>query len=128
VSSSFNRDYFDLKEDDSIKDYEWLSSKVRVEKNFNEDKELDIDDEIFSFLFYDKKLDWHRFDKNVSINDTLVIGTKTINKIYDESTKETIDIDKINKDIYLFFLATDEWAYNVIPKERGRLKLKIEWK
>ena len=127
MSSSFNRDYFNLMEEDEIKDYQWLPMKVRAEKDFNIDKELGIDNETFAYMFYDKKKDWHRFDKEVIVNKKTVIGTKSIEKLCLVSTQKIIDIKKVDKPIYLFFLATSKNKKNKIPKELGRVKIKLAW-
>ena len=128
MSASFQKDYFDLKKGEEIKDYKWLSQKVRAEKNFNEDEELIIDTEMVSYLFYDKEKDWHRFDKGVKVKGKKVVGTKTIRQVHIEDTKEEIDILNLDKDIYLFFVATEKWKKGEIPKELGRLKVRIKWK
>lgn len=109
ISASFQKDYFDLKETEEIKDYKWLNQKTHSEENFNKDKTLLIDDETVSYLFYDKKENWHRFDKGVKVKRKKVIGTKTIKYIEIRDTEEVIDITDVDKDIYLFFVATEKW-------------------
>ena len=128
MSSSFRKDYFNLKKDEEIKDYKWLNIKARAESDFNEDQELMIDDEIVSYLFYDKEKDWHRFDKGVKVNGKKVVGTKKIKQVLIQDTKEKIDILNLDNDIYLFFVATEQWKKGEIPKELGRLKVRITWK
>ncbi len=128
MSSSFRKDYFNLKKDEEIKDYKWLNIKARAENDFNEDQELMIDDEIVSYLFYDKEKDWHRFDKGVKVNGKKVVGTKKIKQVLIQDTKEKIDILNLDNDIYLFFVATEQWKKGEIPKELGRLKVRITWK
>lgn len=125
MSASFNRDYYDTKEREEIKDYKWLSSKVMAESNFNEERKLFIDDENLSYLFYDKDKDWYRFDKDIVVRGKEVIGTKTIQRFYNG---ESIDIKNINKPIYLFFFATKKWKSGKTPRELGRIKLKLVWK
>lgn len=128
MSASFNRDYYDTKEHEEIKDYKWLNSKARAESNFNADQELAIHDESLSYLFYEKELDWHRFDKEIIVNKKEVIGTKTIKKMFVESTQETIDLKDVDKPVYLFFFATKKWKSDNPPRELGRIKLKLVWK
>lgn len=128
MSASYSRDYYDLKEDEAIKDYKWLSHKVRAEKNFNENKELVVDDEIVSYLFYDKTQNWHRFDKGVITKGDSVIGMKTIRRIFNEDSKEKILLSDGRKDIFLFFVATDDSKSDELPKELGRLKIHLKWK
>jgi hypothetical protein len=128
MSASFNRDYYNLKDEQEIENYKQLGSMTRAEKNFNEDKELAIDDKAVSYLFYDKNMDWHRFDNNIEINNNVVIGTKTIDKVSVEKTKKDIPLQKIKKNIYLFFVATEEWREDKAPKELGRKKIELRWK
>lgn len=127
MSASFDRDYYDLKDGDEIKDYKWLNCKSRAENSFNIDKELVIHKEYVSYLFYDKNLDWHRFDSTVIINGNTIIGTKTVQKLYDENSNQEISLNNVTKNIYLFFLATENWEDDVIPKELGRTKIEIRW-
>ena len=128
MSASFNRDYYNLKDEQEIENYKQLGSMTRAEKNFNEDKELAIDDKAVSYLFYDKNMDWHRFDNNIEINNNVVIWTKTIDKVSVEKTKKDIPLQKIKKNIYLFFVATEEWSEDKAPKELGRKKIELRWK
>ena len=127
--SSFNPTYFRIKDNQEINGLQTISNFTRVEENFNEDRDMEIDDESISFLFYDRSLNWHRFDKDVQVKGDTVIGTKTIDKIYIESNKKTIPLKKINRRIYLFFIATNnKHGNNPSPKELGRYKVKIRWK
>jgi hypothetical protein len=128
MNASFQKDYFDLKETEEIKDYKWLNQKTHSEENFNKDKTLIIDDETVSYLFYDKKENWHRFDKEVKVKRRKVIGTKTIKYIEIRDTEEVIDITNVDKDIYLFFVATEKWEDRKTPKALGRLKVQLKWK
>lgn len=128
MSASFHRDYFDLEKDDAIKDYKWLNQKAFAEESFNQDKALMVDNEGVSYLFYDKEKDWHRFDKGVKVKGKKVIGTKTIRQVLIPNTNEKIDLWYLNKDIYLFFVATEDWENGDTPKELGRLKVRIQWK
>lgn len=125
---SFNSDYFDLKPKEEIKDYKWLNQKTVAETKFNADQELIIENETVCYLFYDETLDWHRFDKGPIINEKTVIGTKTIKQIFNNHTKEVTPIEHVDKDIYLFFVATEEWGKGETPKELGRFKIQIKWK
>jgi hypothetical protein len=104
--SSFNPTYFKLKDNQEIKGLQTMSNFTRVEENFNEDRDMEIEDESISYLFYDSSLNWHRFDKDIQVNGNTVIGTKTIEKIYVESNKKTIPLKNINRNIYLFFIKT----------------------
>ncbi|TAE86785.1 MAG: hypothetical protein EAY81_05165 [Bacteroidetes bacterium] len=125
MNASFNSDYYDTKNHEKIKDYEWLGSKVMAESNFNANRQLFIHDENLSYLFYDPNKNWHRFDKDVIVHKKEVIATKSVQYFYDG---ETMPIKNINKPVYLFFFATKKWRGKHTPKELGRLKLKLVWK
>lgn len=128
MSASFGRDYFDLKSTDEIKDYKYLSSKTRAEPSFNAEKDLVVHPELVSYLFYNAKMDWHRFDKDVTVKGKQVTGTKTINQIWDQEADEFINITDINKNIFLFFVATKARKNGKLPQELGRLKVQLTWK
>ncbi len=127
--SSFNPTYFKLKDNQEIKGLQTMSNFTRVEENFNEDRDMEIEDESISYLFYDSSLNWHRFDKDIQVNGNTVIGTKTVDKIYVESNQKTIPLKNINRNIYLFFVATNNKdGNNPSPKELGRYKVELRWK
>lgn len=128
MSASFHRNYFDLAPNEEIKDYQWLNQKTRAEEAFNNEKELAVDDESVSYLFYDTTMSWHRFDKEIVVNDSQVIGTKTIDHIGIDATNENIRLKDMKADIYLFFVATEPWKEDTVPKELGRQKIQIKWK
>lgn len=131
MNSCFESTYFDLGADGEIEGYDYLSSRTRAEHNFNENKELSIHDQSFSYLFYDPKMDWHRFDKDLSVEGKTVKGTKTVRQVHVEKRREsqTIALADLQEDIYLFFLATGKWKYGKKPpKEYGRQWLRITWK
>lgn len=127
MSASYQRDYYDLKENEEIKDYKWLNLKVRAEKKFNGDKELVLDNEIVSYVDY-KEMDWHGFDKSVVLKGNKVIGTRAIQKIRIQDSWEEVMLEDLEKDIFLFFIATEDWKNQETPKELGRLKVQLKWK
>jgi hypothetical protein len=129
MNSSFQRDYFDLEENDSIPDYPFIGFKAMAEPNFNEEKALIVDSELFSYLFYDPDMDWHRFDKDVIIRGKSITATKTVDRIsLEEEEDPKIEIIDLDKDIYFFFLARDEESQGEVFGELGRARLHIKWK
>ncbi len=127
--SSFNPKYFNLKDNQEITSLQTISNFTRVEENFNTDRDMEIDDESISYLFYDRTINWHRFDKDVQVNGNTVVGTKTIEKIYIERNKKTIPLSNINRSVYLFFIATNNQSGgNTATKELGRYKIELRWK
>ena len=128
-NSSFNRNLFNLQDNQEITGLANFANTTRIEENFNTDKDMEIDDESVSYLFYNDSMDWHRFDTDVQIAANSIIGTKTVDKIYVERNKKTIPLDKMNRSIYLFFVATnDASGSNPAPKELGRCKIELRWK
>ena len=127
--SSFNPKYFNLKDNQEITSLQTISHFTRVEENFNTDRDMEIDDESISYLFYDSTINWHRFDKDVQVNGNTVIGTKTIEKIYIERNKKTIPLSNINRSVYLFFIATNNQSGDSLAtKAVGRYKVELRWK
>jgi len=127
--SSFNPKYFKLKDNQEITGLQTISNFTRVEENFNTDRDMEIDDESISYLFYDSTINWHRFDKDIQVNGNTVVGTKTIDKIYIERNKKTISLSNINRSVYLFFIATNNQSGgSLATKELGRYKVELRWK
>lgn len=127
--SSFNPKYFNQKDNQEITGLQTISNFTRVEENFNTDRDMELDDESISYLFYDRTINWHRFDKDVQVNGNTVVGTKTIEKIYIERNKKTIPLSNINRSVYLFFFATNNQSGgNTATKELGRYKVELRWK
>lgn len=122
LSTSFNRDYYDLKSSDSIPDFAYLPAKTNAEESFNVDKSLIVHDEYVCYWFYNPKMDWHRFDKEVVSRGNEHSCTKTVATLFNQATGERIKLKQNDKALYLFFVAVEN------AQEQGRLKLKIEWK
>lgn len=98
-----------------------------AEATFNEDQELIISKDGWAFWFYDKEMDWHRFDKDIHVTNDSVTGVKTIKQFYFPETKQTIAVEQINQPLYLFFVAIDKDKKGKPEKELARLKVKINW-
>lgn len=127
MNASFQKDYFKLKKNEEIPDYKWINLKAMAEVEFNSKKQLILDDDAFAYLFFDKKKDWHRFDKGIVKKGKKNIGTKTIHCIYNLENKELTKLESIENDIYLFFVAQDYRSKEKIPKELGRYKIQVKW-
>ena len=128
MNASFQKDYFKLQSNDAIKDYEYIRGKTMAEIEFNGDKELYMHDEYFTYLFFNKNKDWHRFDKGVVTKGKTVIGTKTVEKTWNVHDKKTTQLEDLKNDIYLFFVAQDYRNNEEVPDELGRYKIHIIWK
>lgn len=128
MNASFQKNYYTLKPSDPIKDYEYLDLKTMAEVEFNGDQELFIHDEYFNYLFYNRAKDWHRFDKELVFKGKKVIGTKTVQNLWEVNNKETTKLKDVQKDIYLFFVAPNDRSKEKVPKELGRYKIHVKWK
>ena len=124
VSSSYGNSYYGLKETEEVPDLQEIGARTFAESTFNEDKDLILDNEGVSFWFYKPKQDWHRFDKDISIEGKTVIGTKTIQHLFILENRSNVNIEDVQKPLKLFFVATTKGRK---IKELQRLKLQIQW-
>lgn len=108
LSASFNDYYYRLGEHEQIKDWKYIKAKVMVEKSFNEEKELLVDDESLSYWFYDPKLDWHRFDKRVKSKHGVVKASKKVDRLYDVDAKANVELTDCSDTLFLFFFHIEE--------------------
>lgn len=126
MSASFAQEYFSLGDSLPIPDFNYLNAKTRAEHPFNSDRELPLDGETVSFLFYDPQYDWHRFDEDIRIDESRVTGTKSVNQLYVEASGEIIPLNDFEGRVYLFFVATTPWPeLGVAPRELGRVRLEL---
>ncbi len=124
VSSSYGNSYYGLKETDEVPDLQEIGARTFAESTFNEDKDLILDNEGVSYWFYKPKQDWHRFDKDISIEGKTVIGTKTIQHLFILENRSNVNIEDVQKPLKLFFVATTKGRK---IKELQRLNLQIQW-
>ncbi len=124
VSSSYGNSYYGLKETEEVPDLQEIGARTFAESTFNEDKDLILDNEGVSYWFYKPKQDWHRFDKDISIEGKTVIGTKTIQHLFILENRSNVNIEDVQKPLKLFFVATTKGRK---IKELQRLNLQIQW-
>jgi hypothetical protein len=126
--AGFTDSIYKLEAGQKIPDFQHLPAMTMAEATFNEDQELMISTEGWAYWFYDKKSDWHRFDKKLEILKGGVIGTKTIKQFYFPATEKTMKVADVTEPLYLFFVAVDKENKNGEPeKELLRAKIKINW-
>jgi hypothetical protein len=125
MNASYSTFYYQLLDNELVPDLQNLPSKTFAESTFNTDKDLILDLEGVSYLFYKKKQDWHRFDKQIEVNDDKVIGTKTIEHLFLLESNNNIDISEVDQPIYFFFAACTDGKK---IKELKREKFMIQWK
>lgn len=107
-----------------------LPERTVAEAEHNDEKELFVNDNGWSYWFYDPALSWHRFNKKIILLDSgRVIGTKTIKQLAFLPSGETKKLKDNDAPLYLFFVAVEEEDPTGRPsKELLRRKIKIEWR
>jgi len=125
LSASFNDEYFMLPANKAVKDWEYISAKAMVEEPFNTDRDLLIDDECFSYWFYDPELDWYRFDEGLKHNGQWVSATYTVATMFNADTKTELTLKDIDRPIYLFAFYIDKEKRKPVKQAAGRTKAVI---
>ena len=129
--SAFGDSIYRLKIDEPIPNFKDLPAMAMAETEFNTDQELIIKNESWSYWFYDKKMDWHRFDKNsIRQEGENTIGTKTIKQFFlpEEQIEKVLKIENVVTPLYLFFVAVEKDKKGNPAKELERYKLRINWR
>lgn len=126
--AGFTDSIYRLQENEKIPGFKDLPAMAMAETSFNKDQELIISDDGWAYWFYDKELDWHRFDKDVLVTADSIKGTKTIKQFYFPEPEHTVAVRDIGQPLYLFFVAIKEEDKDENPAEElTRLKMKINW-
>jgi len=115
---------------DAIPNFENLPFMAMAETDFNAEQELIVSDAGWAYWFYDKKLDWNRFDRNsVRKDGSTITGTKTIKQFYliQDDAKSTEKVENVSSPLYLFFVSVEENKKGIPTKELERYKLRINW-
>ena len=127
--ADFSDSIYRLANTDPIPDFDNLASMAMAEESFNKDQELIISKTGWAYWFYDKNLDWHRFDKDIkTLHENSVTGKKTIRQFYFPETEQTIKIAAVTLPLYLFFVTVEKDAAGNAVKELQRQKATIHWK
>lgn len=147
VSNSWGTYYYDYPSDENIfkceddvylKDCRFVSIKTGNEDKFNVNKDIYVGDDGYqSVWFYNEDMEWHRFDKNVKVENGVIYAEMTVENIYDMDKRDerkfkkneyNYPIKNIENDIYVVF-ATELYESGMEhPKELQREKFKIEFK
>lgn len=127
--ASFSDSIYKIGLQDAIPGFSELPDMVMAEKKFNDEKELLISKEGWSYWFYDSLLDWHRFNKKIVLLDhSRIVATKSIKQIYFVEEGKDVKLKDMKLPLYLFFVAVDETDVTGKPtKELLRRKIKINW-
>jgi hypothetical protein len=126
--AAFKDSIYKLGNNDSIPGFVDIPAMTMAENSFNPDQELLINDEGWAFWFYDPKLDWHRFDKDVVIEGDNITATKTVKQFYDVVSGKPMPVAEVKDPLYLFFMATQDDKSNNPIKVLQRYKIRINWK
>lgn len=127
--AAFSDSIYRLAENEAIPDFINLPDKAMAEEQFNKEKELLINPGGWAYWFYDRTLNWHRFNKKLVVLDSnIVVGAKSIKQFYFVENKKEVKPKDIREPLYLFFVAAAEVDGSQRPlKELMRRKVKIEW-
>ena len=127
--ASLKDSLFNLPDQTPVPGFINLPDMIMSEEVHNNEKELMVNDEGWSYWFYDPGLSWHRFNKKIIFLDSgRVVGTKTIKQLFFLPSRETKKIKENNATLYLFFVAVKEDASGRPVGELLRRKIKIDWR
>lgn len=127
--ASLKDSLFNLPDQTPVPGFINLPDMIMSEEVHNNEKELMVNDEGWSYWFYDPGLSWHRFNKKIIFLDSgRVVGTKTIKQLFFLPSRETKKIKENNATLYLFFVAVKEDAGGRPAGELLRRKIKIDWR
>ncbi len=125
---SFSPEYYNTPENGEMDGNEYIGYKVMAEENFNEDQNIIVDNEYFSYWFYDPSKDWHRFDREVEVKGNKAICTMTVNRFSTRETKEDILPGEMEKTIYfLFFMENNQRKSSLKYVDKKRIKIKMAY-
>ncbi len=119
-----------LSELDSITGFMDLPDRTMKEPEFNKDKEMMVnDDNSCAYWYYDKRTNWHGFNRKVILlDDGRVVAVKTVKQLFYVPEQRVIKVKEINRPLYIFFVAVSEFDASGRPaKELMRKKVKIDW-
>ena len=120
-----------LAELDSISGFNDLPNRTMHEPDFNEDKELLVNDNnSCSYWFYSKGGNYQGFNRKVTLLDNgIVVAVKSVKQLYHVPSQKEIKVKEIDQPLYLLFVAVSDFDKDGRPvKELMRRKVKIDWK
>ena len=126
--AAFNDSIYKLNEQEPVPGFKDITSMSMAEEQFNPDQELIISDNGWVYWFFDPKLDWHRFDKEILVSGKQVIAAKSVKQFYFTSTEKVLPISEVAEPLYLFFISAKKNKANELIGELQRYKIKIAWK
>lgn len=127
LQASRTSEYYDTPKDSLLKDWNYIPDKVMAEDDFNVDKDMLVDNDGFSYWFYDPKKDWHRFDKELKVKKNLVKATYTVNNIYDTAKHDQVELSDYLDTLYLLFFIAEENDSHQLTTELARKLIRIRF-
>ncbi len=147
ASSSWGKYYYDYPTDKNIfecndksffKDCRFVAIKTGNEDKFNVNKDIYVGDGDYQNVwFYKEDKEWHRFDKDVKVENGVTYASVTVENIYDMDKRDErkyseneykYPIEKIDSDIYFVF-ATEHYEKGMEhPKELQRKRIFVKFK
>jgi hypothetical protein len=129
LHAGFTDSLYRLEAKDSIPGYKDVPPNVMAEESFNKDQEMIISEDRWAFWFFDPNREWHRFDKDVLVEENIVTANKTIRQFYMGNTEQTVPVKDISLPLYLFFFSALPNDNDFDPGvELQRQKIRINWK
>lgn len=128
VNASFNDNLYNIatNPESLISQKQFKETATIAEALFNEDKSMYVSQGSTSVWYYESK-DNHKFN-DVEIQNGNYKCTRTIKNFFNLDTDNSFEISKINKPIYVVFLAAKNNGDVTDLTELQRVYLKIEWK
>lgn len=127
--ASLKDSLYNLPDQTPVPGFANLPDMIMAEEVHNGEKEIIVNDQGWSYWFYDPALTWHRFNKKIIFLDSgRLVGTKTIKQLFLLPSRETKKIKENNAPLYLFFVAVEEDAGSRPARELLRRKIKIDWR
>ncbi|MEN9998286.1 MAG: hypothetical protein RI922_1276 [Bacteroidota bacterium] len=127
IQASRTSEYYDTPKDSLLKDWIYIPDKVMAEDDFNVDKDMLVDNDGFSYWFYDPKKDWHRFDNDIKVKKNVVKATYTVSKIYDTALHEQVELSDYLDTLYLLFFIAKENESHQLTTELARKLIRIRF-
>lgn len=128
--ASFKDSLFNLPDNMPVPGFNQLAVMTMAEEEHNKEKELLINNDGWSYWFYDPSINWHRFNKKIiRLDSGRVVGTKTIKQLFLLPERDALRLKENGAALYLFFVAAETEEDDGTPqRELLRRKIKIEWR
>lgn len=118
-----------LSDEAAVPGFQQLPELTMAEEEHNKEKELMVNDDGWSYWFYDPEMTWHRFNKKIIFLDSgRVVGSRSVKQLYFLPRRKVVKVKDNHLPLYLFFTAAEEDSQGRPVKELLRIKVKIDWR